>query len=91
MAFSLKIVFAKASSIPRFVRYLVGSSSPGTTQSDFNNNIWWISNGDTTKFGWDNEQNKFFTFPIGKIVTTRGATASSQHLDLLTPQVVIII
>ena len=62
LQFKNNIVFAKASSIPRFVRYLVDSCSPDTTQSDFNNNIWWSSNGDTTKFGWDNAKSEFFTF-----------------------------
>ncbi len=62
LQFKNNIVFAETTAIPHFVRYLVDSSSPGTTQSDFNNNIWWSSNGDTNKFGWENENEVFFDF-----------------------------
>ncbi len=62
LQFKNNIVFTGTTATPHFVRYLLDSCSPGTTQSDFSNNIWWSAYGDTNQFGWDSEQDRFFDF-----------------------------
>ncbi len=58
--FKNNIVFDETAML-RYVRYL-GPSSPASTNSNFNYNIWWRPNGDTNKFGWDSEDEKLFDF-----------------------------
>ena len=60
LQFKNNIIFDKTAML-RYVRYL-GSCSPVSTNSDFNNNIWWRANGDTDNFGWDGENETMFDF-----------------------------
>ncbi len=45
---------------PKFLRYL--STSPTSSNSDFDYNIWWRTNEETSKFGWNGEDESFFNF-----------------------------